>query len=211
MTHSGGQMLLVSPCWILHDSKPRERLVSPLWQQTEEEKFISAMARALFLRRWCMSIFTLPSLLCSSLDCVPGKDLKLCSPVSVSVTSLYCIHWQTWNVHRADNQEKLRCRQRSSFEMTLASWQGIGTTLCGCEDNVFKLPVEISALWKRLQALGGSIISWQLSRHPQATRGEGEGERGRERERERERERGHLQGCTRRTFVNSTSRPPPQS
>lgn len=74
MTHSGGQMLLVSPRWIIHDSKPRESLVSPLWQQMEEEeKFISAMARVLFLRRWCMSIFTPPRLLCSFLTVFQGK------------------------------------------------------------------------------------------------------------------------------------------
>lgn len=61
MTHSGGQMLLVSPRWIIHDSKPRESLVS---SPDNKRRSLFQQWPECSLRKWCMSIFTPPSLLC---------------------------------------------------------------------------------------------------------------------------------------------------
>lgn len=51
---------------------------------------ISAMARTLFAKVLHVLFHPTKSIV-FILDSVPGKDLKLCSPVSVSITSLYCI------------------------------------------------------------------------------------------------------------------------
>lgn len=58
--------------------------------EKEEEKFISAMARVLFAKVVHVHFHPAKSIV-FTLDCVPEEDLKLCAPVSVSVTSLYCI------------------------------------------------------------------------------------------------------------------------
>lgn len=63
MTHSGGQMLLVSPRWIIHDSGPKESLLfSPDNKRGRSGTSFDRWTEV-FLRRWCLFIFTQHSVL----------------------------------------------------------------------------------------------------------------------------------------------------